>query len=108
MAVGTLREVALADAVDVEPHRALWIVYRTRGTLVSGQILSPHGERVSRILVAQDEAILRDRMLNEKALATIPVVFPNVTDVVTVGRDDPIPPPLRHALRAVWGRHYGG
>jgi hypothetical protein len=108
MAVGTLREVALADAVDVEPHRTLWIVYRDRGPVFSGQILSPHGERVSRVMVDHDMTTLRDRLLNERARETIPIVFPNVTTVVTVGPDDPIPPPLRSALRAVWGRHYGG
>jgi len=107
MAGELLREVALADAVGVEPHRTVWVVYRQRGPMVTGMVVSPHGERISRVKVDHTIDALRGRLLHPRAREALRRSFTGAT-IVFVSPDEDIPEPLRRAFRSVWGRHYGG
>jgi hypothetical protein len=107
MAATPLREASVGDLVGLDPHDVVWIIYRSRGSMVSGQIVSPRGNRVSRIILGKDEDEVRSRLLRATTRAAIQRTFPRAT-LVCVMPDEPIPEPLRRAFRLAWGSLYGG
>jgi len=85
----------------------VWIVFRDHASHVRAIIVSPQGQRISRVLIGHTEQELRKRVLTERTATWIRRRFPSST-LVTLGVELPIPSPLRSAMRREWGAHYVG